>query len=155
MVACDGFWCVLWVSKWGKRKFFLTFGVNKVIQCHSVGSKDSPLPLTPKWTLPRQYDVLMKYPQGLVPGWWCCWTEVRSWGANFINPRVHTQWITRRKSRGTGRMSWCLWALTAFPGDPSLVPSTYIRRLTTACNSSSRGSDIFWPLQVPTHITCT
>lgn len=52
---------------------------------------------------------------------------------------------------GAGEMGQWLKLWTALAGDPSLVPSTQIRQLTTACNSSYRSkSDAWLPL-----LTCT
>ena len=54
---------------------------------------------------------------------------------------------------------YLLWLLLC-RGPPSLVPSSYVRGLTNACDSNPRGSkDLFWPpwalhshAQTPTHI---
>ena len=55
-------------------------------------------------------------------------------------------WIKERQRKsGTGEAALQLRVLHTLPEDPRLVPSTYARRLTTTCNSSSGGSDIlFW-----------
>lgn len=41
-------------------------------------------------------------------------------------------------------------APSALAQDLSLVPSTYVRMLTAACNAGSRGIRGLWPLQTPT-----
>ena len=46
-----------------------------------------------------------------------------------------------------------LRSLTALPEGLSSLPITHTRQLTTACNSSSRGSDaLFWPPRAPEHL---
>jgi hypothetical protein len=56
---------------------------------------------------------------------------------------IHRKKILKRNkhAQGAGEMAQWLRTLSAFPGDPSSVSSTYTRRLITPSNSSFRGSD--------------
>jgi hypothetical protein len=54
---------------------------------------------------------------------------------------------------GAAKTAQWLRALAALPKDLNPGPSTHIRQITTACNSSSKVSDtIFSHPQVPSHI---
>jgi hypothetical protein len=59
--------------------------------------------------------------------------------------------INKSLERGNEGMAQKLKVLPALPGDPSLVPRTRVRWLTTNY-SSSKGSDaLFWLLVTPTN----
>jgi hypothetical protein len=50
-------------------------------------------------------------------------------------------------------MAQKLRVLAAFPEALRLVPSIYLKRLTSAINSSSRESNtVFWSSRVPVHV---
>lgn len=56
----------------------------------------------------------------------------------------------------TKEMTQCVRTCIALAGDPSLVPSTHVGRLTTVSNSSSGGfSALFWTLWAPTFMSHT
>lgn len=66
--------------------------------------------------------------------------------SNYLWPLKGFPWQVNEWIWHAGKRAAQLRTLTAFPEDPRSVPSTPLKPLITACNSSSRGSTaVFWP----------
>lgn len=58
--------------------------------------------------------------------------------------------LSKASQHGVREMAPWLTACTVLAGDPNMIPSTCTEQVTSACKSSSEGSNVlFWSLRAP------